>query len=307
MNALCRLEAGGPEDHDALLGTLLASLGSKRGTRHAEAQSHRLEPPPASSPRRYRRRRARRAAILRAQTRNSSSAARRATSPGSRRSSAVLREEVQLQDRLRGHALAREPREDAEEQGQAVSLRRPDGRSGDDPRRQGGPAGAADAGQGSNLAALKPGTDPHGRHVGELSAALARHRLQHQGACQDGPDVLGRAVRSEVQGPRHPAVAAEHRRPGEPVHGRHLETGKPMAEAQNDTDAGFKKLVDAEAQPAHDLHADAAGLQSARAGRGLDDRERALPSRSSARRRARRSTSPRRRKASSPCRRASRW
>ena len=105
-----------------------------------------------------------------------------------------------------------------------------------------------------NLAALKPGTDPHGRHVGELPAALARHRLQ-QGH-EDGPDVVGRALRSEVQGPRHPALAAEHRRPGQPVHGRAcLATGKPMPEAQNDIDAGFKKLVDPEAEPADDLHA----------------------------------------------------
>ena len=71
-----------------------------------------------------------------------------------------------------------------------------------------------------------------------------------------------------------------------------LATGKPMPEAQNDIDAAFKKLVTHQAQPADGLHADAAGLQSPGAGRGLHDLERASRRwRWSASRPARRSTS----------------
>ena len=48
------------------------------------------------------------------------------------------------------------------------------------------------------------GRDAHGRHVGQLPAALAGHRLQHQ-ALPDGVPTWADTVRSEVQGPAdHP-------------------------------------------------------------------------------------------------------
>ena len=158
-----------------------------------------------------------------------------------------------------------------------------------------------------NIAALKPGTIHMDGMWVELPAALARHRLQSQ-SHEDGPDVVGRRLRSQVQGPRDPAVAAEHRGPGQPVHGglpRHRQTDARGAEGHR---CRLQEARHHQAQPADGLHADAAGLQSAGAGRRLHDLERASRRwRWSASRPARRSTSPRRRKASSPCRRAWRW
>ena len=144
---------------------------------------------------------------------------------------ADLREEVQGCKSSRGHALAGEPREDAEEQGQAISLRRPDGRPGDDPRRQGRSARADHCRQGSERREAQARHRPHGRHVGNYlqpwqGIAYNTKRMQ------DAAALLGRPLRSEVQAPH--ILPSLQNTEGMPnlFMASHLATGKPMAEAQ---------------------------------------------------------------------------
>ena len=66
-----------------------------------------------------------------------------------------------------------------------------DGRPGDDPRGQGRRPREADAGVGAQPRQGAARRDSHGRHVGQLPAALAGHRLQREGAPRRRAD-LGR-------------------------------------------------------------------------------------------------------------------
>ena len=209
------------------------------------AQSHRLQSPHDSGRRRRRHRGARRAAHpARPEQGSSWSAAPPATRPSSRRiDRAGGREEVRLQDRLRGHALAGQPREDAEEQGQAVSVGRHDGRSGDDPGGQRRPAGEAHAGQGAEPRRAEAGTiHMDGMWCNYLQPWLgiaynpkvADRRRRPRGPTSTIPSTRAASSCRRCRTPRASPTCSWR---------RILATGKPMAEAQKDIDAAFKKLV----------------------------------------------------------------
>ena len=213
-----------------------------------------------------------------------------------------------MQGRLRGHALAGEPREDAEEQGQqylsVVQM--------DDPVMilavREGPARAADAGQGaeprraqarhrSTWTACGRTTCSPGR-ASPTTRRRMKTRARPRGPTLYDPKYKGRVI--------IPSLQNTEGLPNLFMAGL-LATGKPMAEAQKDIDAGFKKLVALKPNLLTIYTQMPQAFNLLEQGEACMIVERALVlSRSSARTTARRSTSPRRRKASSPCRPASR-
>ncbi len=159
-----------------------------------------------------------------------------------------------------------------------------------------------------NIAALKPGTiHMDGVMVHYLQPWLGI--AYNPKAMKTAPTSWADTYDPKYKGRRDPAVAA--RTPKSLANlfmAAFLATGKPMAEAQKDIDAGFKKLVTIKPNllTAHPQMPQAYNLLEQ--GEGFHDLERDLAGGTGAQGRpARRSRSPCRRKASSPCRRASRW